>query len=222
METIVSGDRHGATIRVITAMRIAIDIDSTLHHHWPLVAAAAKRRFGVELPYEQQFAWTAHRLSEAQLRVCIEDTHSDEAIAGARPYAHAVETVNGWYDAGHSIHITSHRAERSLTATRRWLDDIGLRHHELHCGGDKVSHCLRTGIGLLIDDSPDTIARALDAGILAATLRHPWNAHVCGPDVLCAADWPELARLLQPLLDGDRGASRRPPAAGLRERAPGG
>jgi len=34
-------------------VRIAIDIDSTLHHHWPLVAAAAKRRFGVELPYEE-------------------------------------------------------------------------------------------------------------------------------------------------------------------------
>ena len=123
------------------AVRIAIDIDSTLHHHWPLVAAAAKRRFGVELPYEQQFPSAGRRLSEEQLRVCIEDTHTDEAIAGARPYPHAVETVNGWYDAGHSIHITSHRAERSLTATRRWLDDIGLRHHELCCGDDKVARC---------------------------------------------------------------------------------
>ena len=58
--------------------------------------------------------------------MCIEDTHSDEAIAGARPYPHAVETVNRWHDAGHSIHILSHRAARSLAATRRWLDDIGL------------------------------------------------------------------------------------------------
>src|SRR3712207_9432464 len=48
MGTIVSGDRRGATIRVLPAMRIAIDIDSTLHHHWPLVAAAAERRFRSE------------------------------------------------------------------------------------------------------------------------------------------------------------------------------
>ena len=77
--------------------------------------------------------------------MCIEDTHTDAAIAGARPYPHAVETVNGWFDSGHSIHILSHRAERSLTATRRWLDDIGLRHHELWCGDDKVARCREIG-----------------------------------------------------------------------------
>jgi FMN phosphatase YigB (HAD superfamily) len=189
-------------------VRIAIDIDSTLHHHWPLVAAAAKRRFGVELPYEQQFPWAARRLSDEQLRVCIEDTHSDAAIAGARPYPHAVETVNRWYDAGHHIHVTSHRAERSVTATLRWLDEIGLRRHELYCGFEKVAHCRDVGIGLLIDDSPDTIRRALDAGILAATLRHPWNEPVCeAPRVICAADWRELGRLLDPVLEDDRGAA---------------
>jgi uncharacterized HAD superfamily protein len=189
------------------AVRIAIDIDSTLHHHWPLVAAAAKRRFGVELPYEQQFPWASRLLDDEQLRVCIEDTHSDEAIAGARPYARAVESVNRWYDAGHHIHITSHRSQRSVAATRRWLDDIGLRHHELYCGFDKVARCREIGIDLLIDDSSDTLLRALDAGILAATLRHPWNEDLRDtPHVIRAADWRELARELEPVLAGDRGA----------------
>jgi uncharacterized HAD superfamily protein len=178
-------------------VRIAIDIDSTLHDHWPLVAAAAKRRFGVELPYEEQFPGTARRLSEEQLRVCVEDTHSDAAIAGARPYPHAVATVNGWHDAGHSIHVLSHRAERSLSATRRWLDAIGLRYDELWGGEDKVARCREIGIDLLIDDSPDTLLRALDAGLRAATLRHPWNEHLCDTSaVTCAADWLELARVV--------------------------
>jgi FMN phosphatase YigB (HAD superfamily) len=189
-------------------VRIAIDIDSTLHHHWPLVAAAARRRFGVDLPYEEQFPWADRRLGEEQLRACIEETHADEAIAGARPYPHAVETVNGWYDAGHDIHITSHRAERSLTATRRWLDDIGLRHHELYCGDDKVAHCRRMGIDLLIDDSPENLLGALDAGILAATLRHPWNEEVRdSAPVISADDWRELGRALEPVLAPGRGAS---------------
>ena len=184
-------------------MRIAIDIDSTLHHHWPVVAAAAERRFGVELPYEQQFASAERRLDDEQLRVCIEDTHSDAAIAGARPYPHAVETVNRWFDAGHFIHVSSHRAACSVSATRDWLAAIGLRHHDLYCGDDKVARCRRLGIGLLIDDSPQTLERALDAGILAATLRHPWNQHVCdSPRILCAADWLQLGRALQPVLDG--------------------
>jgi uncharacterized protein len=189
-------------------VRIAVDIDSTLHHHWPLVAAAAKRRFGVELPYDQQLASAAPRLSDEQLRVCIEDTHSDEAIAGARPYPDAVETVNRWFAAGHRVHITSHRAERSLTATRRWLDGIGLRHHELYCGDDKIAHCRRMGVELLVDDSPENLLGALDAGILAATLRHPWNEHLCDePRVICAAGWRELGRVLEPVIDRDGGAS---------------
>jgi uncharacterized HAD superfamily protein len=192
---------------IVVHVRIAIDIDSTLHHHWPLVAAAARRRFGVELPYEEQVPWAGRRLTEEQLRACIEDTHADAVIAGARPYPHAVETVNGWYDAGHRIHITSHRAPRSVTATRRWLDDIGLRHHELYCGDDKVARCRQVGIDLLIDDSPDNLRGALDAGILAATLRHPWNEEARdAPQVISADDWQELARVLAPVLARGRGA----------------
>jgi hypothetical protein len=182
-------------------VRIAIDIDSTLHHHWPLVAAAARRRFGVDLPYERQFPATARRLTEEQLRLCIADTHTDEAIAEARPYPHAVETVNAWGDAGHRVHVTSHRAERSVAATRRWLHAIGLRHDALFCGRDKIAYCRRAGIGLLVDDAPDTLLRGLDAGMVAATLRHPWNAEVCdGGRVVCAVDWRALAHALGPHL----------------------
>jgi uncharacterized HAD superfamily protein len=189
-------------------MRIAIDIDSTLHHYWPLLSAAAKRRFGVELPYEQQLTWDITRLRAEQVRVCVRDTHSDEAIAAAKPYPHAVATVNGWHAAGHWIHITSHRAEHCQTATARWLDGIGLHYDDLYCSYDKVARCVELGVELLIDDSPDNIVRALDAGLLAATLRHPWNRDVCeDEDIVCADDWLELARRLQPILDGERHAA---------------
>ena len=190
-------------------MKIAIDIDSTLHHYWPLLSAAAKRRFGVELPYDRQFTWAISRLREEQLRVCVADTHSDEAIASAEPYPHAVETVNRWHDdGGHFIHITSHRAVHTYEHTERWLQQIGLPFDELYCSYDKVAHAREIGIGLLIDDSPVNIVRALDAGIAAATIRHPWNQDVCeDEDVICGADWPELARALDPLLGGDRRAA---------------
>jgi hypothetical protein len=63
-----SRGRSAFQIRTIAdpgpAVRIAIDIDSTLHDHWPLLAAAAKRRFGVDLPYDQQLPWAVRRLSE--------------------------------------------------------------------------------------------------------------------------------------------------------------
>jgi uncharacterized protein len=179
-------------------MRIAIDIDSTLHHYWDERAAAARRRFGVDLPYDQQHTWTISRLREEQLRAAIADTHSDAAIARARPYPHAVQVVNAWHAAGHFIHVTSHRSELCYPATARWLMDIGLAHDDLHCSSDKVGRCVDLRIDILIDDSPVNLVRALEAGMVVATIAHPWNREVCeDEDVICAKDWPHLAAELE-------------------------
>ena len=181
-------------------MRIAIDIDSTLHHYWDQFEAAAKRRFGVELPYEDQL-WHIDRLRPEQVRACVEETHSEEQILAAVPYPGAVETVREWKDAGHFIHITSHRDTTAHHATERWLEAIGLPYDELYCSFDKITHCREIGIDLLVDDSPRNIERALEAGMRAATLLHPWNREICETDdVICAEDWPRLADALAPVL----------------------
>src|SRR4051812_4566320 len=102
--------------------RIAIDIDSTLHHYWDVLSDAARRRFGIELPYEEQFDWGITRLKPKQLQACIDETHSPEVIAAGRPYPGAVEAVRRWHEAGHFIHITSHRATTCHAATSAWLE----------------------------------------------------------------------------------------------------
>src|SRR3954451_9738326 len=126
-------DRDRPAVRPPLTMRIAIDIDSTLHHYWDQLAAAAKRRFGVVLPYDDQLTWTISRLRPAQLRSCVEETHSDERFLAAEPYAGAVEVVTRWHDAGHFIHITSHRQDACARATETWLRRIGLPFDDLHC-----------------------------------------------------------------------------------------
>ncbi|MDQ3676097.1 MAG: hypothetical protein M3401_04715 [Actinomycetota bacterium] len=182
-------------------MRIAVDIDSTLHHYWDRLSAAAQRRFGVELPYEEQFDWGITRLRPEQLHLCIQETHCDQAILAGEPYPNAVETVRAWHEKGHFIQITSHRDAQTRDATERWLAQIGVPHDELHCSHDKVGHCIEAGIDLLIDDSPENLARAIEHGILVATIAHPWNSDLCDEeDVLCGADWHELAALLEPVL----------------------
>ena len=182
-------------------MRIAIDIDSTLHHYWNVLSDAAKRRFGIDLPYEEQLDWGITRLRPDQLRLCIDETHCDAAILSGNPYPDAVETVRRWRDAGHFIHITSHREPRAQDATERWLERIDLPFDELHCSFDKVGRCVEIGIELLIDDSPQNIARAIESGITVATISHPWNRDVCEEeDVICAPDWPTLVERLEPVL----------------------
>jgi uncharacterized protein len=182
-------------------MRIAIDIDSTLHHYWDILSEVSVRRFGVELPYDEQFTWGITRLRSEQLEICIEESHSDERILAGAPYPGAVQAVRRWHEQGHFVHITSHRALDRRDATVAWLQRIGLPFDDLHCSYDKVSRCVELEIDLLIDDGPLNLSAALSHGIAAATIRHPWNRDLCEEeDVICACDWHELEQLLDPLL----------------------
>jgi FMN phosphatase YigB (HAD superfamily) len=182
-------------------VRLAIDIDSTLHDYWPQLARAAERRFGVSLPYEEQVTWGITLLRPEQVRACVEETHRDDSVLAAEPYPGAVEVIRGWKAAGHFVQITSHRSARARAATERWLDRIGLPHDDLHCSYDKVARCVELGIDVLIDDSPVNLLRARQAGITPATIVHPWNRELCEEeDIVCAEDWPGLGRALEPVL----------------------
>jgi hypothetical protein len=182
-------------------VRIAVDVDSTLHHYWDQFAAIAKKRFGVELAYETQLTWEISRLRPEQAKACLDESHTEPHILAAEPYPGAVETIRKWHEAGHFIQITSHRTRAAHDATARWLERIDLPYDELHCSDDKVARCLELGIDVLIDDSPATLLKAAEAGITPATIVHPWNRDLCEEeDIVCAPDWPTLAQRLETIL----------------------
>ena len=185
-------------------MRIAIDVDSTLHHYWDVLSEISLRRFGIELPYEEQFTWGITRLRPDQLELCIEESHSDELILAGRPYPDAVDTIRTWSEQGHFIHVTSHRSGACAPATAQWLAELGIPCDELYCSYEKVARCVELDIDLLIDDSPLNISAAIERGIATATILHPWNAELCEmEDVIAAFDWRELASMLAPMLSSN-------------------
>jgi hypothetical protein len=191
-----------ASYRTHPMARIALDIDSTLHHYWPLLDGIARERFGVALPYDEQREWGITGLERDELIACVEETHSDENILGAEPYPDAVEAVAAWHAEGHWIHITSHRHGRTREATERWLERIGLPYDDLHCSFDKVSRCVELGIGVLVDDSPVNLVKAGRQGIVAATIVHPWNRDLVERgEAIGAEDWRGLRAALEPVLE---------------------
>jgi len=181
--------------------KIALDIDSTLHHYWDLIDRISRERYGVELPYEEQTDWGITLLERDQLLECVQETHSDENVLSAEPYPGAVETVRRWREEGHWIHVTSHRSGRAYAATEQWLDSIGMPYDDLHCSYDKIARCVELGIHVLVDDSPVNLRHARAEGIVAATIVHPWNHELVETDgVIGGADWPELSACLEPVL----------------------
>ena len=70
----------------------------------------------------------------------MEETHSDENIEAAEPYAGAVEAVQRWHEAGHWIHVTSHRAESRVPGHRPLARSrSGIPYDDLHCSFDKIT-----------------------------------------------------------------------------------
>jgi hypothetical protein len=181
--------------------RIALDIDSTLHHYWDLLDGLARSRYGIPLDYSQQTTWKIGRLQPEQLKALVEETHSDPNVLAAEPYPDAVATVRRWHDQGHWIHVTSHRSITAAAATEAWLERIGMPCDDLHCSYDKLSRCAELGIDVLVDDSPVNLTGARERGILGATIIHPWNADLVGTQgIVGARDWRGLAEVLEPLL----------------------
>jgi uncharacterized HAD superfamily protein len=181
--------------------RIALDIDSTLHHYWDLLSELSQRRYGVPLDYAAQTSWSITAIEHEQLHAIVQETHSEEHVLAAEPYPDAVETVRAWHEQGHWIHVTSHRSTDAHEATAAWLERIGMPCDDLHCSYDKVTRCVELAIDVLVDDSPVNLARARDEGILGATIIHPWNAEIVESDgIVGARDWRELRERLDPLL----------------------
>ena len=181
--------------------RIALDVDSTLHDYWPLFRRVVNERHGLDLPYEEQREWGTTVLPRDEVVACIEETHSNENILAAEPYPGAVEAVSAWHEAGHWIHITSHRHTYAHDATATWLERIGMPYDDLYCSFDKVSRCVELGIDVLVDDSPVNLVKAKRAGIVPATLIHPWNEEIVeSGGAIGATSWHELRAKLDPVL----------------------
>jgi hypothetical protein len=74
---------------------------------------------------------------------------------------------------GFYIIVASHRRQDAFGPTARWLEKNHLVHDELHLSTDKT--VLFTDCWGVVDDNPDILAKAKDAGIVRAGLRNPWN-----------------------------------------------
>ena len=181
---------------------VVLDIDGTLYDATPLMAECLARRHGIILvPAEyEDWNWWSPLLTPEELRRLIDDDfHSPEAILSAVPYEGAVAAVSAWQAAGHPIHVVSHRSPSKDAPTLAWLSAIGLS-PDVFLGGhdvDKVAYAVSVGARLVVDDHADIIRAGAAAGLLPATIIHPYNRATLdslGAAAIGAPDWPSLAR----------------------------
>jgi len=153
--------------------KIIVDIDNTLWNFAPLLYERIKEVNPRILPPEEWRLWDFWRtyVSSQQLYTIIRDLHMEQDLYPVYPDSSGF--LASLKDLGLYIIIASHREKGTLDATTRWLVKHSLTFDEVHLSHDKS--VLFHDSWAIIDDSPVTLEKAADFGIVRAGLRTPWN-----------------------------------------------
>jgi hypothetical protein len=153
--------------------RIVVDIDNTL---WDLAPVLYERlhEASPDFPHHSQWRtwsfWKGLIPAERLYRI-IRDVHMEQDTF--EPYSESRDFLDRLRQKGFYIVIASHREKETLASTRRWLSKHDLPFDEIHLSYDKT--VLFDDCWAIVDDSPMTLEKARQAGIVRAGLKNPWN-----------------------------------------------
>jgi hypothetical protein len=187
-----------------------VDVDSTVWDTGSWVCSAVLEVTGETLDMDAVTTWT-HVLDTygEETTTTIFDRVFDPArIREREPYPGAPRVVRALQlERGLAVHFVTHNDPEIMAShLEPWLkahfgSSVGLT----VTTGDKLAVLEELGAFGLIDDRPDTVARAADAGLWAATKIQPWNRDLVArrDDVHGFSDWREVPDLLPPVRGED-------------------
>jgi hypothetical protein len=153
--------------------RIVVDIDNTL---WDLAPVLYERlhEASPDFPHHSQWRtwnfWKGLIPAERLYRI-IRDVHMEQDTF--EPYRESRDFLERLRQKKFYIVIASHREKETLASTHRWLNKHDLPFDEIHLSYDKT--VLFDDCWAIVDDSPMTLEKARQAGIVRAGLKNPWN-----------------------------------------------
>lgn len=120
--------------------------------------------------------------------------YADVAQGGAwcrlPPVDGTLEGLNALRDAGHSIHIMTHRQGGEMQ-TVRWIQEFDVPYDTLHIGRDKT----RVNVDVLVDDWERNWQEVTALGGRCLVWDQPWNAHLS--DAERVFSWGDVVEALR-------------------------
>ncbi len=118
-------------------------------------------------------------------------------------YPHVVSALRDVAEAYWLTFVTHHHAPATMrSALKYWLDRELALPFSLHVYTERVSKADKARVlraGVIVDDKPQTIREAVDAGLYVATKKHPWTESIAQecPSVREFEDWDEFPSILR-------------------------
>lgn len=153
-----------------------VDIDNTLWQFCDILyEKLTALNNGIPTP-ENWVDWDFYQTycSDRDFFGAINTIHINQANADYLPYPEAKGFLSALKDKGYHIIIASHRLPESREATEKWLSDHELVYDELHLSSDKTV-LFNTHIHVVVDDAPQILEKAVEAGAFGTGLLWAWN-----------------------------------------------
>jgi hypothetical protein len=186
---------------------LGLDVDSTVWNTGARVREAVLEITGDTPDLEVVSTWT-HVLDaygEGTATEIFDRVLSPQRVREREPYPGSAEVLRQLREErGIRVHFVTrnHNPEDMIPHLEPWLKEhfgqgVGLT----VTTGDKLSILHKLGAFGLIDDRPEILERAADAGLWAAAKIQPWNRELLAEraDVHGFSDWCEVPGLLTPL-----------------------
>ena len=117
-------------------MNIYIDFDDCICETAKAFCSLATELFDKHIDYDdvrffelqQSFSLTDEQYEEMMIK-----GHKPEVLLSYEETPGAVDTINGWIDAGHEVSVITGRPYSAYEPSRQWLDNHGLDRVKLFC-----------------------------------------------------------------------------------------
>jgi beta-phosphoglucomutase-like phosphatase (HAD superfamily) len=185
-------------------LTLVLDVDSTIWNTGARVHEVVLETTGEALDLEAVSTWTQilDAYGEEATTEIFERVLSPERVHEREPYPGSAEVLRHLQEErGVSIHFLTRNHDPGAMAPHLepWLKEhfgpgVGLT----VTSGDKLDVLQRLGAFGLIDDRPEILGRAADAGLWTAARIQPWNRELLAarPEVRGFSDWREVPNLL--------------------------
>lgn len=157
-----------------------VDIDNTL---WQFSDAfhLELKKFNGDFPAPDHWStfdfWKGY-CSDADFIAAINAVHCHQDNDRHLPYPESRGFLSSLKENGFRVILASHRVGTTREPTERWLARHGLPYDELHLSWDKT--VLFSEADVVVDDSPQTLEKAVRSGSLGAGLLFSWNRAYVG------------------------------------------
>lgn len=156
--------------------KAVVDIDNTLWHFCDVLYKELKILNNAMPPPDHWIDWDFWKryCTLDDFMAAIHRIQMNQDDESHLPYPGAQNLLQTLKKHHFHIVIASHRTPKSMPQTRRWLTRHDLVFDELHLSNDKTVLFDET-CHIVVDDSPVTLQKAVEYGILASGLAFPWN-----------------------------------------------